>query len=223
MQAILGSQQLNPRIAPWLLLLHPRFRFRPPRRCFQSEDPAGVVLVRAGLCGQHRLYRSGEFCHQLCRRNKLRLQAALGVALVEPDGHPHPIPLRQAGHRDRTDAAAELPRAFLAAYGDGPVGGGRIIGPGHRPGRISGRGARLLPAFRRLFSSSGACPDHGDVYRRDRLGGVRLRHPGARAAGFQEPGNRHHGLCFDDRGLLPDRDLSGAPGLAADRLPHGCR
>ena len=38
-----------------------------------------------------------------------------------------------------------------------------------RPGRISWRRARLLPAFRRLLSPSGAYPDHGDVSRRDRL------------------------------------------------------
>ena len=54
----------------------------------------------------------------------------------------------------------------------------------------------------------------------DRFGGVRVCHPGAGVAGIQEPGNRHHGFCFGDRGLLPDRDFSGSPRLGPDRLPY---
>src|SRR5450631_167081 len=140
MQAILKTQPLNSaaiedsRYDARFSTLATSLLVRACRAPLQPKNPPGFVVVRTGIRGQHRLYRPRQFWNEFNCRDRVRVQAALGVAVVESDGHPHPIPLRQIRHRYRSDAAAELPGTFLASHVDWPVGGCRIVGAGHRPG-----------------------------------------------------------------------------------------
>src|ERR1700733_1196836 len=119
MQAILKRQPLNSaaiedsRYGSRFSTLAPGLPARARCSAFQPKDPPGSIVVRTCVRGQHRLYRPGQFWDEFNCRDGVRVQAALGVAVVEPDGHPHPISFRQTGHRYRSYAAAELPGTFL--------------------------------------------------------------------------------------------------------------
>ena len=55
--------------------------------------------------------------------------------------------VRQAGHRYRQNASGKLPRPLLPPDYPSAVDHCRTRRHGHRSGRVSGRGARLLPAL----------------------------------------------------------------------------
>src|SRR6202043_2829013 len=120
MQAILKRHPLNSaaiedsRYGSRFSTLAPNLLVRADGGAVQCQDPPGSVVVWTGLRGQHCLYRPGQFWNEFNCGDGVRVQAALGVAVVEPDGHSHPISFRQIGHRYRSDSAAELPGPFLA-------------------------------------------------------------------------------------------------------------
>src|SRR5437588_8334773 len=68
----------------------------------------GLVLLWPRFRSQRGVYRSGKFCDQHPGRLGIWLQLAMGAALVEPDGNPGAVPVREARHRDGPHAAAKL-------------------------------------------------------------------------------------------------------------------
>src|SRR5690349_2257819 len=76
-----------------------------------AED---ACLPRPRLSGRGRLYGSGQLGDLARRRFQVRLRAADGRAVVEPDGDPVAGFVRAARHRLRPRSGAGLPRRVSA-------------------------------------------------------------------------------------------------------------
>ena len=157
--------------------------------------------VRAGLRRGHRLRRPGELRHQLLRRRRVRLPAALGDRRGQPAGHAHPDPVGQArpGHRAQPARAVpgQLPALGVARH----VGAGRAGGHRHRPGRGDRRRDRAEPAVRDPAVHRRS--DHRD--RRVRAAGpAEPRLPAVRAG--------HHRAVRGDPDRLPEHRAAHRPG-----------
>ena len=151
--------------------------------------PLDLALPRAGVRGGRRLHRPGQLRDEHRGRREVRLPAAVGDPLLEPDGDAHPDDEREARHRDRDEPAGGLPRALQPPGVDRPLGAGRGDRDGHRPRRVHRRRARAQPALRdRPVLGRGADRDH------------RVRDPGAADAlrlppsrgGHRRACRRHH-------------------------------
>ena len=169
------------------------------RRSLDGRDdgPApALALPRPGLRRRRRLHRPRQLRDQHRRRRQVRLPAALGDPLGEPDRDGRPDPVGEAGDRDRQEPGRGLPGGLLAPDLDRALDPGRGGRDGHRRRRGRRRRPRPEPALRHSpLSSRGA--------RRRR----RLRDPRPPADGLPPAGGRDHGARRRRRRRLRDRAL----------------
>jgi hypothetical protein len=167
-------------------------------------------LLRTCIRRQCRLHRSRKFRHQHSGWNGVRLQAAVGAPVVESDGYPRPVPLREARDRYGLHTPTKLParvrtKAELRAMDRGGAGRG-----GYRPRGIPGSRAGVLPALPHPAAACGV--GHGSLGVPD---------PGNRALRFSPAGAGDHGICLRDLGLLRDRDCPREASLGTGRSLRG--
>ncbi len=172
---------------------------RAARRSLDGEARGfspGLALPRPRLRRRRRLHRPRQLRDQHRRRRQVRLPAALGDPLGQPDRDGRPDPVGEARHRDRQEPRRALPRALLAPHLDRALDPGRDRRDGDRHRRGRRRRARPQPALRHP-----ALPGRGDRRRR------RLRDPRPAADGLPAARGRDHGAGRRRRRLLRLRAL----------------